>query len=75
MQHLLQLAATDAEHILTLLRSHSPRNIARLAGYVLIARTIDEDGKLVSHTLTPAAQPQDTTEQILVEGEKALSPS
>lgn len=75
MQDLLHLAVSDADHVMAMIRAHSPRSLARLAGYVLVARSIDEDGRLVSHTLTPAAQPRDTTAQILNEGDQAITPS
>jgi len=63
----LQLLVEDANHILQMLRHHSGRDLARIGGYVIVARSIDRDGKLRAHTLVPEGQSPETTEQLLAE--------
>ncbi|MGH3883433.1 MAG: hypothetical protein ACRDRC_08530 [Pseudonocardiaceae bacterium] len=61
---------TDAGYILALLQAHSCHDIAYLAGYVLLARSIDTCGTLRTHTLTFDGQPAAMTDACLTDGQQ-----
>lgn len=63
---------SDATTILRIVRSHSPHDLAVLAGYVLLAWTLDRDGTLRAHTGTPADQDLDLTTKMLSDSRRSL---
>jgi hypothetical protein len=71
--HYLQTAVSDATHILAILKAHSPDDISRLSGFILVARTFDQDGTLRTHTLTMEDQSEATMNRLLEDCQRALT--
>lgn len=71
MVHFLHAVLTDAAQILGMLRAHGGHPLARLTGFVLVARTLDEDGTMRTHTLTMGDQPPVTTQRLMEDAQRA----
>jgi hypothetical protein len=63
----------DATQILTMLKAHSCHRLSRLTGFILVARTLGDDGTLRTHTLKMPDQSQETTDQLLTDCRRALT--
>lgn len=51
MTQYLFTAINDETQILAILQEHSPYELSRLTGFILVARAFDDDGTLRTHTL------------------------
>jgi hypothetical protein len=54
----------DAESIRRIVQSHSGRDMAYLAGYVLRAMEFDETGRIIVHTVMPIDQNPEITARL-----------
>lgn len=71
MIHYLPLLST-ADHILTVVKAHAEHSVERLVGYVLVATTLDAEGRLRVIAVKPDDQDEPTTDGLLAEGRDLL---
>jgi hypothetical protein len=67
------MAISDATQILTMLNAHSPHQISRLTGFILVARTLDQDGTMRTHTLKMEDQSEADTDRLLEDGQRSVT--
>lgn len=72
MVHYLQIVISDASQILAILKAHSPHQVSRLSGFILVARTFDADGTLHTHALKLEDQLPTTTDWLFEDGYRLL---
>lgn len=73
MLHYLQMATNDAPQILAMVKSHSTHQISSLYGFILVARTFDDDGTLRAHALKLENQLPITTDLLLEDGQRLFT--